>query len=103
MTIEPDTFEKLGLKCPELMLPRAGTDLGKWAVVACDQYTSQPEYWEAAAALIGDAPSTRLDPLASVAEENMTLRTFPLRVRRWEMLSDITVANRTVDRVGKGV
>lgn len=30
----------------------------KWAVVACDQFTSQPEYWEAAREKIGDAPST---------------------------------------------
>ena len=30
----------------------------KWAVIACDQFTSEPEYWEAAAAAAQDAPST---------------------------------------------
>ena len=30
----------------------------KWATVACDQFTSQPEYWDAAYELVGDAPST---------------------------------------------
>ena len=30
----------------------------KWATVACDQFTSQPEYWSAAGSLVGDAPST---------------------------------------------
>ena len=30
----------------------------KWAVVACDQFTSQKEYWEEARRIIGDAPST---------------------------------------------
>lgn len=30
----------------------------KWATVACDQYTSEPEYWEEAERLVGDAPST---------------------------------------------
>ncbi len=30
----------------------------KWSVVACDQYTSQPEYWAAAEQTVGDAPST---------------------------------------------
>ena len=30
----------------------------KWAVVACDQYTSEPEYWEKADAIVGDTPST---------------------------------------------
>ena len=29
----------------------------KWAVVACDQFTSQPEYWEKAAEIVGDEPS----------------------------------------------
>ena len=29
-----------------------------WSCVACDQYTSQPEYWEAADAVAADAPST---------------------------------------------
>jgi uncharacterized protein (DUF1015 family) len=30
----------------------------KWSVVACDQYTSQPEYWKNAMDLVEDAPST---------------------------------------------
>ena len=29
-----------------------------WAVVACDQFTSEPEYWEAVAQKVKDAPST---------------------------------------------
>lgn len=30
----------------------------KWSVVACDQFTSEPEYWESAEECVGDAPST---------------------------------------------
>ena len=30
----------------------------RWAVVACDQYTSEPQYWEGAAAAASDSPST---------------------------------------------
>ncbi len=48
----------IGVSVPNVMLPPKGTDFSKWAVVACDQYTSQPEYWEQARAYIGDAPST---------------------------------------------
>ena len=48
----------IGVLVPNVMLPPAGTDFSKWAVVACDQYTSQPEYWERARAFVGDAPST---------------------------------------------
>ena len=48
----------LGLALPEILLPREGVDLAKWAVVACDQYTAEPDYWEEAARLAGEAPST---------------------------------------------
>ena len=51
-------FVGIGLQLPSLLLPRAGTDLTQWAVVACDQYTSQPDYWARVEALVGDAPST---------------------------------------------
>ena len=30
----------------------------KWAVVACDQYTSQPEYWTNVQKIIENTPST---------------------------------------------
>lgn len=33
-------------------------DPKRWAVVACDQFTSEPEYWEKAENAVGDAPST---------------------------------------------
>lgn len=32
--------------------------MGKWACVACDQFSSQPEYWENVRRQVGDAPST---------------------------------------------
>jgi len=51
-------FAGIGLQLPSLLLPRTGEDLSKWAVVACDQYTSQPDYWERVDALVGEAPST---------------------------------------------
>lgn len=46
------------VKVPEVLLPTAEIDLFKWAVVACDQFTSQPEYWAEADGIVGDAPST---------------------------------------------
>ena len=51
-------FSPIALQVPTLLLPDAGVDLTQWAVVACDQYTSQPEYWAQVDALVGDAPST---------------------------------------------
>ena len=42
----------------DILLPDAAADVEKWAVVACDQFTSQMEYWQKAAQIVGDAPST---------------------------------------------
>ncbi len=43
----------------DILLPDVlNTDMTRWSVIACDQYTSEPEYWENAKAEIGDAPST---------------------------------------------
>ncbi len=42
----------------DILLPGEGADMAKWAVVACDQFTSQPEYWQKAEAFVGSAPST---------------------------------------------
>jgi hypothetical protein len=50
--------EKIGIQVPEILLPSQDVDLHKWAVIACDQFTSEPEYWERVAATVGDAPST---------------------------------------------
>ncbi|MCQ2515571.1 MAG: DUF1015 domain-containing protein [Saccharofermentans sp.] len=42
---------------PKILLPKEGTDMSKWAVIACDQYTSEPEYWDRCYNYVGDAPS----------------------------------------------
>jgi hypothetical protein len=47
-----------GFRLPHTCLPASGLDLKKWAVVACDQYTSEPAYWDAVAREVGTAPST---------------------------------------------
>jgi hypothetical protein len=52
------TFDDIGVGVPEIYLPAVGTDLTKWAVIACDQFTSEPEYWRSVAQTVGDAPST---------------------------------------------
>ncbi len=51
-------WKDFGLHIPQIMLPKEGTDYGKWAVVACDQFTSQPEYWDETESIVGNAPST---------------------------------------------
>lgn len=52
------TLSELGLIIPKIMLPDSKYRLEKWAVVACDQYTSQRGYWENVADITKDNPST---------------------------------------------
>ncbi len=45
----------------DILLPKFANDADKmrlWSCVACDQYTSEPEYWDDVEKLVGDAPST---------------------------------------------
>jgi hypothetical protein len=50
--------ETAGIAAPDVLLPRPGIDLTRWAVVACDQYTSQPGYWDEVRTTVGGQPST---------------------------------------------
>ena len=52
-----EKFNKLGFFPADILLPK-DADMTKWSVVACDQFTSQPEYWQAVEETVGDAPST---------------------------------------------
>lgn len=52
------SFPDIGLKVPRVLIPRNGVDFTKWCVIACDQYTSQPEYWKSVKNLVKDEPST---------------------------------------------
>ena len=52
------TYDDIGIQIPQICLPKKGTDLTKWAVIACDQFTSEPEYWQEAGKIVGKAPST---------------------------------------------
>ena len=51
-------FPSLGIQIPDILLPSPKIDLHKWSVIACDQFTSQPDYWKKVAEIVGDAPST---------------------------------------------
>ena len=48
----------LGIQIPAVLVPAAHVDPAKWAVIACDQYTSDPEYWAEVRRRIGNSPST---------------------------------------------
>ncbi len=47
--------EKCGFMPADILLPKSG--FRKWAVVACDQFTSEADYWNSVEATVGDAHS----------------------------------------------
>ena len=67
-----ENFKKLGFYPADILLPN-DCEMTKWAVVACDQFTSEPEYWASAEELVGDAPSALrlILPEARLKDENV--------------------------------
>ncbi len=57
----------------DILLPRNKVNMQTWSVVACDQYTSEPQYWENVEKLVGNHPSTynMILPEAFLGEVNV--------------------------------
>ena len=51
------SFDRIGIRPARILLPTPEVKPETWACIACDQYTSEPEYWEKAYAAAGSAPS----------------------------------------------
>ncbi|MFA7075128.1 MAG: DUF1015 domain-containing protein [Candidatus Izemoplasmatales bacterium] len=46
------------IKTPKILLPIDSINMEKWAVIACDQFTSEPEYWDKLKGYVDNVPST---------------------------------------------
>ena len=42
----------------DILIPSTSVEMEKWSVIACDQHSSEPEYWDALDRFVGSAPST---------------------------------------------
>ncbi len=94
-----------GVQIPSVLLPKHGVDLRKWAVIACDQFTSEPEYWAEVATIVGEGPSTYHITLPEVyldsAEEAARVRSIRDTMRDYlerglfEEFSGIVLVERT--------
>ncbi len=112
MSIE--TASPTGFRLPRPLLPRPGIDLRKWAVIACDQYTSEPDYWRRVADEVGDAPSTlhlifpevyldRPDAPARIEQIKRTMRRYLEQGLLVEHAGPIYVERRLGTRVRRGL
>ena len=75
------------LKKTNILLPNENINLTKWTVIACDQYTSNQEYWNDVENIVGDNPSTlrltlpeiyleREDELERISNINKTMTNY---------------------------
>lgn len=51
------SFDRIGIRPARILLPAPSVPHETWACIACDQYTSEPEYWRKAYDIVGSAPS----------------------------------------------
>jgi hypothetical protein len=68
-------------------------DAKKWAVIACDQFTSEPHYWESAKEFIGGAPSTLDLILPEVYLSETEARIPEINANMEKYLKDILVSH----------
>lgn len=64
------TFSDIGVQIPQVYIPKPNIDLSKWSVIACDQFTSEPDYWREVEKIVGDSVSTLNLILPEVYLEN---------------------------------
>ncbi|MBQ8260002.1 MAG: DUF1015 domain-containing protein [Clostridia bacterium] len=73
----------------DILLPDfCAVDGKKWACVACDQYTSEPEYWERVAKNVKDSPSTLNLMLPEVWLGESDMRVPPIQAAMKNYLND---------------
>ena len=73
----------------DILLPDfSAVDGKKWACVACDQYTSEPEYWERVAKNVKDSPSTLNLMLPEVWLGESDMRVPPIQAAMKNYLND---------------
>ena len=66
-------------------LPNASIDPARWAVIACDQYTSQPEYWTEVQKQVQDKPSCLhlIYPEAFLSQGEQRIQTIQQTMKRY--------------------
>jgi len=93
-------FPQVGVQIPTTYLPVKDINPTKWAVIACDQFTSQPEYWEKVAELVGESPSTLHLTLPEVMlgtpEEQERVHTINSRMHQYLTDGLLSPVNRII-------
>jgi len=79
----------VGLHIPKILLPNKNVDLHKFSVIACDQFSAKPEYWQSVENVVGDAPSALRITLPEVfLNDNAAARTVEINRTMSQYLSE---------------
>ncbi len=72
-----------------ILIPK-NIDMTKWSVVACDQYTSEPDYWKGVESIVGNNPSTLnlVLPEIYLEEDDLETRINNINSNMEKMLKD---------------
>jgi len=63
-------MKKTAFQAADILIPKKSADLNTWAVIACDQYTGEPEYWNSVYNKVADKPSSLRLILPEIYLEN---------------------------------
>ena len=85
----------------DILLPKNASkeDMQKWAVIACDQYTSDEEYWDDVKEIVGDAPSSLNIMLPEIYLEKDNTEKIE-KINKW-VYNNFVVGLMTPVRLGK--
>jgi len=80
-------LNQVALKVPNILFPKNKIDLKKWSVIACDQYTSDIDYWKEVSKIVGPSPSTLKLVLPEVYLESPNvqkiLKRIPMEMKKY--------------------
>ncbi|MGI5899970.1 MAG: DUF1015 domain-containing protein [Christensenellales bacterium] len=80
-------LRETSLNLPKVLLPAEAAEMEKWAVIACDQFTSQPEYWRDVEKTAGESPSTLKITLPEIYLDEADERVPKINARMEEYLA----------------
>ena len=95
-----ETERQVGVCFPEILIPDKRINKQKWAVIACDQFTSNEEYWAKTSKSVGGAPSTLH---IIVPEAHLSDGDIDERVRHAKQTMSDYIEDGVLVRLPKGV
>lgn len=90
-----DIYRKCGFVPAKILLPSDRTNMTKWATIACDQYTSDPDYWDRVKNFVGNCPSAYniVLPEICLSDPDCAKKTEKINMTMEKYLRDGTLAD----------